>query len=236
MIALIATVFVASLVGSLHCAGMCGAFVAFAAPGSKNGRLLVAYNLGRLVTYTILGAVAGAIGAAVDLSGSLVGISRAAAIGAGAIMVVFGLAALLRQMGVKIAHAQAPGSARLKQVLMAGHRRAMALTPLRRAAVIGLLTTLLPCGWLYAFAATAAGTASPLLGALTMAVFWFGTLPMLVALGAGLGKLTGALAPRLPLVTSLVIVAVGLGTIVARVNSGAACHDAAKGCCITHDH
>jgi hypothetical protein len=232
MLPLISTIFIASLLGSLHCAGMCGAFVAFAvnAPGVSRTKLLIAYNAGRLATYTLLGALAGALGKAVDLGGSLVGVQRTAAIIAGVIMVLFGLAAVLRQLGVSIPHL--PG-VRLKQLLLAGHRKAMKFTPIRRALAIGLLTTLLPCGWLYAFAATAAGTADPLLGALAMTVFWAGTLPALVALGASIGKLTGALAARLPLITSLVIVVVGLSTIVTRLNASAPCHDTTKACC--HD-
>ena len=56
MIALIGAVLVASLLGSLHCAGMCGAFVAFAvigSPGHQPSRVALntAYNLGRLITY-----------------------------------------------------------------------------------------------------------------------------------------------------------------------------------------
>ena len=72
---LITSVFVASLLGSLHCAGMCGAFVAFAVgiddpdAARKRARLHAAYNLGRLVTYSVLGAIAGAIGGALDLAG-----------------------------------------------------------------------------------------------------------------------------------------------------------------------
>ena len=85
------------------------------------------------------------------------------------------------------------------------------------ALLIGMLTTLLPCGWLYAFAITAAGTASPLWGALTMAVFWAGTLPVLVAVGAGAAKLTGALGARAPVLTTCALIGVGLWTVAGRL-------------------
>jgi len=104
----------------------------------------------------------------------------------------------------------------MQRLLALGHHAAMGLSPTRRALVIGLLTTLLPCGWLYAFAAVAAGTASPALGALTMAVFWLGTLPVLVSLGAGVQRLTGAMGRRLPHLTALVLIAVGLWTLIGR--------------------
>jgi uncharacterized protein len=55
--------------------------------------------------------------------------------------------------------------------------------PLARAALIGLSTALLPCGWLYAFVVAAAGSASPLTGALIMLALWMGSLPALLGLG-----------------------------------------------------
>jgi hypothetical protein len=101
-------------------------------------------------------------------------------------------------------------------VLTAGHRFAAGRPPVVRALATGLLTTLLPCGWLYAFVISAAGTGSPAFGALTMAVFWVGTVPILVTLGAGLRAITGALGRRLPTVTAAAVVVVGLATIVMR--------------------
>lgn len=219
MIALIGTVFVASLLGSMHCVGMCGAFVAFACnPTDAAGPRLapiVAYNLGRLATYTLLGLVAGLIGHAVDLGASAFGLQQAAAIVAASMLVAFGLGAFLRTRGVRLPRAPIPGF--LRSIVIAGQKAAMAMTPTRRALTVGLLTTLLPCGWLYAFAIAAAGTGSPWLGALTMAVFWAGTLPALIALGASVQRFAGPLASRMPVLTSLAIVVVGLLTIGTRL-------------------
>lgn len=221
MWALITSVFVASLLGSLHCAGMCGAFVAFAVgiddpdAARKRARLHAAYNTGRLVTYCALGAIAGALGGVLDLAGSMAGVSRMAAMLAGAILVVFGGSHLLRALGVKIAPARPPRF--LARALRGAQGAAMSLPPVRRALVIGLMTTLLPCGWLYAFVAAAAGTGSAQLGALTMGVFWLGTLPVLVSVGAGVRAISGPLAARLPVVLPLLIIAAGLLTIVSRL-------------------
>ncbi|MBL0922801.1 MAG: sulfite exporter TauE/SafE family protein [Phycisphaerales bacterium] len=188
MIALIGAVFAASLLGSLHCAGMCGAFVAFAvgAPAEKRPpewALHAAYNGGRLVTYTALGGAAGLLGGALDLAGEMVGLQRLAAALAGAMMVGFGVATLLRLRGVRVGRLRLPRA--MTRALEKGHRAASSRPPVVRAALIGLLTTLLPCGWLYAFVITAAGAGDAALGALTMAVFWAGTLPALVAVGGG---------------------------------------------------
>jgi len=220
MIALVCAIFIASLLGSMHCAGMCGAFVAFAVAGDgerqvSRAALNAAYNGGRLITYAILGAVAGALGAAMDLGGSMIGVQRAAAILAGSMMIAFGAIAIARRLGVKVPRMPVPAC--LHKFVAAGHGVAFDLPPLARAGAVGLLTTLLPCGWLYAFAITAAGTGSPWLGALTMTVFWLGTLPVLLALGVGVQALTGALRPHLPLATSLLIVLVGGWTVIGRV-------------------
>lgn len=226
MLALITTVFVASLLGSLHCAGMCGAFVAFAVglddPDAtrQRTRLHTAYNLGRLTTYAALGAIAGALGSALDLAGSMVGVSRVAAMIAGATLIVFGGTHLLRALGVRIAPARPPRF--LQNSLRGAHRAAMAMPPVRRAVVIGLMTTLLPCGWLYAFVAVSAGTGSAAYGALTMAVFWMGTLPILVGVGAGVRALSGPLAAKLPVLLPLLVIAAGLFTIFSRLGVSAA--------------
>ncbi|MBL8963857.1 MAG: sulfite exporter TauE/SafE family protein [Phycisphaeraceae bacterium] len=225
MTPLFAAVFTASLLGSMHCAGMCGAFVAFAvagfegsSPAAPSWILNAAYNGGRLVTYSILGAIAGAVGSAVDLGGGAVGVSNAAAITAGAFMACFGVVMTLRALGVRIARAPLPPM--VDRVVAAGHRAALGLNPRRRALVIGLLTTLLPCGWLYAFAVTAAGTADPLMGAATMAAFWAGTLPVMASIGAGIRGVAGPLRDRLPAITAVFLVAVGCATIVGRIGVG----------------
>lgn len=219
MTALIGAVFVASLLGSLHCAGMCGAFVAFAvaAGGRSGGRAVLhgAYHGGRLMTYAALGAASGALGAAVDLGGAAIGVQRGAAILAGALMIGFGLVAILRLAGARIRRVPLPPGVR--GVVARGHRAVAGWSPAWRALAVGLLTTLLPCGWLYAFAITAAGTASPLLGAATMAAFWAGTLPVMVTLGAGVQALAGPLRRRLPLVTSLLLIGVGAYTVAGRL-------------------
>jgi uncharacterized protein len=224
MISLIGAVFLASLLGSMHCAGMCGGFLAFAvaAPdGSSPSRaaLQAGYNIGRLVTYVILGIIAGSIGAAVDLGGSLVGVQRTAAVLAGAMMIGFGLVTVLRITGVHVPRLPLPVA--LRKTVIRGHRVASQWPPMGRAVTVGLLTTLLPCGWLYAFVITAAGTASPLFGGVTMASFWLGTLPVMIGLGTGLQALAGPFRRRLPLVTALVLVGVGLFTVVGRVNAPA---------------
>lgn len=220
MTATLFAVLAASLFGSLHCAGMCGALVAFAVGGTEVDSLAsrvilqVAYHGGRLLTYALLGAVCGLLGAALDLGGSMVGLHRSAAALAGVTMVAFGIAAVLRYRGMHLPSARVPAG--LQRILVAGQRLAIGLKPLPRALTIGLLTALLPCGWLYAFALIAAGTGSAGWGAAIMVAFWAGTVPVLASVGAAVQTLTGTLGRRLPLITALLLVALGLGTIAER--------------------
>lgn len=220
MTALIAGIFVASLLGSLHCAGMCGAFLALAVTPDEESRvgkasLHVAYNTGRLCSYATLGLIAGLVGRSLDLGGEMVGVQRTAAIGASLIMIGFGLIAVARAQGYSIRRLHPPRA--LQAAVQKAYAAAGAWSPLGRAYAIGLLTTALPCGWLYAFVLTAAGTGDPLAGALAMAAFWLGTLPVMAALGVGLQSLFGPLRRHLPMATALLLVIVGVLSLAGRV-------------------
>lgn len=224
MLPLMMTVLGASLLGSLHCAGMCGGLMFFALGSgdeqpSKHARtkLQFAYHGGRVITYTILGVAAGAIGQAIDFGGSYLGLQRGAAVFAGVMMIGFGLIALARLSGVRIAHVRVPGP--IRRGVEHAQRAAFKLTPLKRALSIGLLTTLLPCGWLYAYAFIAAGTASPFWGGATMILFWLGTLPVMVSLGTGIQFLTGRLNSKLPYITAGAVVVVGIMTATGRMHA-----------------
>jgi sulfite exporter TauE/SafE len=220
MIPLLATVFLASLVGSLHCVGMCGPFVAFysGSDGSAGARRLLshaAYSGGRLTTYVIFGLAAGAVGAALDVAGSLAGVQRIAAIIAGSTMILWGILALLQLRGVRIFR-RASGTGRTSALLRRGFSVISGKPPVIRAAAVGLLSGLLPCGWLWAFVVTAAGTGSAARGAAVMAAFWAGTVPALLAVGLGAQLLSAPLRRRVPAVTAVLLVALGLIAIFGR--------------------
>lgn len=215
-----ALVFFASVLGSLHCAGMCGPLVAFAvADGQSRSwwsqlRLQLAYHGGRMVSYALVGAAAGILGAAINVGASRLGLHRAAALLAGGLMVAVGIAALLRALGMRGLEGRLPGS--LQKVVLAGQRLAMTFAPFPRALAIGLLTAILPCGWLYYFALMAAGTGSAGMGAVVMVAFWAGTVPILAAVGLGSQSLAAVLGARRPLIAAVLIVLLGLVTIVER--------------------
>lgn len=213
---LIPTIFTASLLGSLHCAGMCGAFLAIAVgDGSKPSRApQIAYHLGRLTTYVILGAIAGTLGHLIDMAGTLAGLQPIALIIAGSVTIVFGVTSLLTTLGYRSVHWHPP--AFMAKLARKAHGMAMKHGPVARGGLIGLFTTLLPCGWLYAFVAVAAGQASPLRGMLAMAIFWTGTLPVMVSLGLGIRGLLGGVGRRVPVVTCIALILVGAMTLIGR--------------------
>ncbi len=210
MSALIASVFVASLLGSVHCAGMCGGFVCSYAPGAP-ARAHAAYHGMRLAAYLALGVVAGSLGAGVTHAGELLAVRHAAALVAGALMVLWGVATLLAARGVRVPFVTVPAPAHgaLQQIV----RRSATWSPSGRAAAFGGMTALLPCGWLYAFVVTAAGTGSVPRAMLVMGVFWLGTVPALLAVAGGVQRLTARWRAVVPTVTAASIVLMGLLTI-----------------------
>jgi hypothetical protein len=212
--ALVWSVLAASLVGSPHCAGMCGGFAWLAAPGpAPRLRPTVWYHGSRLAGYVVLGAIAGLLGAGLDRLGALAGLGRVAAVLAGAVMLIWGVSTVLLAAGVRLPRllripSGGPWSALLGRVKdWPGDARAAAL---------GLFTALLPCGWLYVFVAMAAATGGPLTGAGLMLVFWAGTLPAFALLGVLMQRAAGPLRRHLPLVTGAALIVVGAATMLGR--------------------
>lgn len=221
MIALAGSVFLASLVGSTHCAGMCGGIAAFCAgAGESAGRrsmtATAAYHAARGAGYAAVGAAAGAFGRLLDAGGALVGLQRGAAVAAGVAVALAGVAVLSSAGGLDAGRVALP--AWLRNSLAGIHRAAAAMSPVRRSIAIGLATPLLPCGWLWAFALVAAGTGSAAWGTATMLAFWAGTVPMLALLGVGIASLGGARRRLLAAVAGLAMVAVGVHTAAMRAS------------------
>ena len=226
MIALLLGIFVASLIGSVHCVAMCGPLAGMHG-GARTLRLALIHSLGRLTTYATLGVVAGLVGRAVDLAGRLAQVQRVAAVIAAVVILGWGALSIAVALGWRReAHVE---GVLFRRGLVQLRRR----PPAARAWLIGVLTGLLPCGWLWAFVVSAAGTSSPLAGAAVMAVFWLGTVPAMTGVLTVGGPLIAWLRKRMPIVTAVVLIAVGLITLASRwPDAGAsgvarpACHDA----------
>lgn len=222
MIALLGSVLAASLLGSLHCAGMCGGLVAFVCAERRETWLVqVAYHLGRLLLYGMLGVLAAALGSTLNLAGSVVGLSEAAALAAGAVMIAWALRELTpvrRWWASRRARRQLlkPRSLPLQSFYSRALAVVSAQPPFMRGLGLGAATALLPCGWLYAFVATAAGTGSVVYGGGVMVAFWLGTVPVLLGLGAVVGRLGQAARLRLPMISASAVLLLGLATLANR--------------------
>ncbi|MBI2377446.1 MAG: sulfite exporter TauE/SafE family protein [Deltaproteobacteria bacterium] len=222
--ALVLAVLSASLFGSLHCAAMCGGLVGFAA-GSGGRGSISAYHLGRLLAYGALGALAGELGQLINHAGARADVGGLAAFLAGTLMISVGIGRGLSIVGARRGSLVEPKRSRpnlgasLLQLSTRAARRASSLSPWLRAGALGLTTAVLPCGWLWAFVATAAATGSGLEGALAMAAFWAGTLPVLVGLGLGVDRILGRLRRHVPMGSAVVLVAAGLFTLLHRIDA-----------------
>jgi hypothetical protein len=216
VIALAGTVLASSLLGSAHCAGMCGGLALVAVGSDRQSALArqVGYHGARLLSYAFVGSLAGLAGQVVDDAGILVGVQRIAAVAAGVLIAAFGVVAIARAFGARVPTAGAPRP--LVVVAQRVHARALRLPPSWRGVPIGLATPLLPCGWLYAFVAIAAASASMETGALVMAAFWLGTVPA-VALAASGARLAFARLGRwAPIAVGVAMIAVGLHAAIGR--------------------
>ncbi len=210
MTPLFIAVLTASLVGSPHCAGMCGPLAVLAS--ARHARVTVpVYHLARLIGYVCLGLIAGMAGATFELGGHLIGWQRAAATAAGALMIALGVAALVRLFRQTGLHFTLPGG--MQRWLAAAHRRTATWSTPARSAAMGSMSIFLPCGWLYAFLITAAGLASPWGGAAVMAVFWMGTVPALMGVTWGARTLSGTWRQYVPHATAILLIAVGAYTM-----------------------
>lgn len=212
-LALYLAVLTASLVGSLHCAGMCGPFVAvYSAGEGSQGRgaawsAHLAYHLGRGATYVLLGALGGALGSAIDWAGEASGFVHVATLVSSLLVILWGVSALLPRFRVR-----SPLTRHFGRALVQLGKKPRVF----RASALGVFTPLLPCGWLYAFVVTAAGTGSMLGGASLMLVFWLGTVPALLGLGAVLNRVGQSLRDRIPQITGVALIVIGLFGVLAR--------------------
>ena len=214
MIGAALAILTASLLGSVHCAAMCGGFVCMYAsgvgPDAATLRSHALYNVGRLLSYLLLGALAGALGAGVTHAGAAAGVANAATLVAGVLMIGWGISTIAAQKGFRIG-ARLPALSAMWQRTVGGLlKRVQDQSVGTRALLLGLGTTLLPCGWLYVFVATAGGTGSVRDGVLVMAIFWLGTVPALLAIGLGAQRVFGPVRRKLPALGAAAVVLMGV--------------------------
>lgn len=219
------TAFLLGLVGSTHCAGMCGPLVmALPSAGIDRSRLLVrrlAYNGGRIATYAVIGSAFGLLGQ----SFAMAGLQRWVSIAAGAAILSGLLTSSRFVLSGPIQQLVTSVKSRLGRLLLRpGFGARFGL---------GLLNGLLPCGLVYAAAAGATATGSMVDGISYMLAFGLGTVPMMLALGVAGGRLQPALRFKLQrlmpvglaaVATLLIIRGLALGIPYLSPDLGGRCH------------
>lgn len=205
-------IFVAGILGSSHCVGMCGPF-ALAIGGSavkwrENIARQLIYTAGRIFTYAAMGAFAGFAGW--RLASGLPMLRNCAAV----LAVVAGLFLLWQGL-------RAAGVLRRKQLraspspCLAGTFFASFLKSPRSSDIFlaGLFTGMLPCGLVYGFLALAASSSHVGLGALLMTAFGLGTAPVMILTGSGASLLTLGVRKRLYQAAAWCVVLTGVLSI-----------------------
>ncbi len=171
-----------------HCIGMCGGIVMAYSTAKIDGswsRLMQAqshllYSLGRVTTYTLLGAMFGFLGGVATFSNTANGTLLLVA---GVAMILSGLSLLGKIKFLTLIEHSLSANAWYQSTFKAALRSRSQLS----FYLLGLLNGLLPCGFVYFFAIAAASTASPLWGALVMFIFGLSTIPALFSLGFFVG-------------------------------------------------
>ena len=216
MIALAMAVAVASLLGSLHCVGMCGPLALWVTSGGSSKATIIAYHVGRLTTYLIAAFAAGLLGAAVSFGGDMVGFQAAAAKVAGTMLVAVGVYRLTQLHPRFARSASSSGPSVVASTLKKARPLLEKRSAVGKAFLGGLITTWLPCGWLYLFVLVAAGTGSIFSSVLVMSAFWIGTIPALTTMLVGIQSLTPKMQSMLPVAASLLLIVTGLYTVTGR--------------------
>ena len=169
--------FLVGLVGSLHCIGMCGPIaIALPVPDSSNlsfftGRIL--YNLGRVVTYSFLGAILGLLGGRIALAGA----QQVVSIILGVVIII----AVLLPQKYKNYFAQHTVTQKLAQPLKENIGVLFKKGTFSAMFLIGILNGFLPCGLVYVALAGAIASGNAISGAAVMIFFGLGTVPAMFA-------------------------------------------------------
>ena len=196
--------FVVGLLTSLHCVAMCGGInLAQSAASAQAGRRVSAsniqYNLGRLVSYTIVGGIIGAIGSVFKLSNAAQATIQLVA----AIFMVL-MALNLLDIG---------GLRGVGPTLPAGLRTKLMGKVSRSSLYLGLLNGLMPCGPLQAMQLYALSTGSWHMGALSMFCFCLGTVPLMLGFGLVSGKLNKRFARPMRVASGALVLLMGMAML-----------------------
>jgi len=216
------------LLGSVHCVGMCGGIAGALAAGTaarsqtRQRMLVLSYNVGRILSYMIAGALAGGFGGVAFYAiwpgqGARVGMLVAAVF-----MIALGLylsgwwrvLTLVEQAGAVIWRRLEPAA-----------RRFLPVRRIPQALLVGAVWGWLPCGLVYSALTWSLASGSVTSGAILMGAFGIGTLPTVLAMGFGARWLARVCArPAVRRGAGLVLIAMGVYAIWAAMTGAHSLH------------
>jgi len=205
--------FITGFVGSAHCVGMCGGISGLFAVNANVASLraqftkAIAYNLGRILTYAIIGAAVAVLGK--SAVASIPALMAPIRLASGVLIVFVGLQLAF---GWRILAPLENAGARLWKRIAPAAQGLVPVNTIPQALGLGLIWGWLPCGLVYSVLLLAATTAQPAGGGLVMIAFGLGTMPAMVATGVSASKLAQFMSGK-RMGAGLLIVLLGLATI-----------------------
>lgn len=206
MLGVIGIGFSAGLLGSLHCIGMCGAFATSCGQTKED---LLSYHLGKLLSYSLLGLVAGIIGSSFNAFSENPYYKIIPSLLMGILFIFLGIKSFATSNKVVIPLPKILGKLSQKLLISSYSLKAGK----RRSFLTGFLSALLPCGLLYGVLLSFAILQNPYYGTLGMMAFGFGTVPALTIAPSVLQKLIKPIKESWPNMASLTLITLGLLTI-----------------------
>lgn len=231
------TALLAGLLGSTHCALMCGGIATALGSvpgGARRSRRLLLYHLGRIASYATAGTLAGALGAAAGFAFATSRWSAILRLATAAVVVVIGLdIAFSGSSRARWLRLPERWGAHLWRRVAPLARGSLPASPPVRALVLGLLWGWLPCGLVYSVllaAAVAGGAAS---GAAIMIAFGLGTVPAMAGLSWAGARLPGP-GGSLARLAGAALVACGLWTAVLPIAALTGAHEHPHAVALSH--
>jgi hypothetical protein len=202
--------FMAGVLGSGHCLGMCGALVSgyFMRSGASRSYLpYFVYQIARIFVYTLVGFAAAALGVVLVSSGVFGKVQSILQMSIGAIVIILALGIL--------GWIPFQGSVRLipMKLLRRGYAESRTKGPILGATIAGLLNGLMPCPLTFAMAVKATSATTIMDGGLLMLTFGAGTLPTMLFVSVAFGKISAHFRGLMLKSAALIMIIMGCNTI-----------------------
>ncbi|GAB0056174.1 hypothetical protein SIID45300_00479 [Candidatus Magnetaquicoccaceae bacterium FCR-1] len=203
--------FLAGLLGSGHCLGMCGSlvsafFIRFVPPEARIGAM-IAYHGGRIGIYAAVGLLAGALGMALTSTGLIGKVQGVLQIVVGVVVIALGLD-LLGLSWFRVNYDFWPMNRLYRFFQRAGESG-----PVKGAWIGGMINGLMPCSLTLAMAVKATAAESAVTGGALMLAFGIGTLPAMLFVSTLFGRLGATVRGYLLKAAALVVIVLGVGTL-----------------------